>query len=59
MKNQKTSIADEIQLADSINEMAVNNMVEDVLLNGKRFDCGRIEGYLGAFKDAPTNYNFN
>ena len=59
LKNQKTGFGDEIQIADSINEQAINNMVEAVLLNGKRFDCGSIEGYLSAIKDASLNYNFD
>ena len=50
LRNQSIGVAGEIQLADSINVQAVNNMVETVLLNGKRFDCGSIEGYIDAIK---------
>jgi UTP--glucose-1-phosphate uridylyltransferase len=32
---------DEIQLADAINEQAIINNVQSVLLNGSRFDCGQ------------------
>ena len=59
MKNQKTSFADEIQLADSINKMAVNNMVEAVMLNGNRFDCGSILGYIKANQHMSKSYNFD
>ena len=38
----------EIQLADAINTQAANNSVEAVKLNGRRFDCGSIRGYLDA-----------
>jgi UTP-glucose-1-phosphate uridylyltransferase len=34
-------------------------MVETVLLNGKRFDCGRIEGYVEAIKYVALTDNFN
>ena len=50
LRNQSIGVAGEIQLADSINAQAVNNMVEAVLLNGKRFDCGSVEGYINAIK---------
>ena len=47
----------EIQLADAINTQARNNAVEAVMLDGDRFDCGSIQGYLeavmhiGSYKD--------
>jgi len=50
LKNQPIGIADEIQLADSINTQAHNNMVETILINGKHFDCGSIHGYIEAIK---------
>jgi len=59
LRNHAPGIADEIQLADSINIQAKNNMVEAVLLNGKRFDCGSIRGYIAAINHAAMNYNFN
>jgi UTP--glucose-1-phosphate uridylyltransferase len=59
LRNQSIGFADEIQLADSINVQAVNNMVETVLLNGKRFDCGSIEGYINAIKHVSNNYIFD
>ena len=38
---------------------AENNRVETVLLNGKRFDCGRIQGYVEAIKHIASNYKFD
>ena len=38
----------EIQLADAINLHAQRNSVETVRLNGRRFDCGFVEGYMAA-----------
>jgi UTP--glucose-1-phosphate uridylyltransferase len=59
LKNQSTGVAGEIQLADSINMQAINNMVEAVLLNGKRFDCGNVEGYVNAINHVSLTYDFN
>jgi UTP--glucose-1-phosphate uridylyltransferase len=59
LRNQTIGFANEIQLADSINVQAVNNMVESVLLNGKRFDCGSVEGYINAIKYVSHNYIFD
>ena len=38
----------EIQLADAINVHAQNGMVETVILNGRRFDCGSVDGFMRA-----------
>ena len=59
LRNQSIGVAGEIQLTDSINTQALNNMVETVLLNGKRFDCGSIEGYINAIKHVSNNYIFD
>ena len=59
LRNQSIGVEGEIQLADSINVQAVNNMVESVLLKGKRFDCGNVEGYVEAFKYVSSSYRFN
>jgi UTP--glucose-1-phosphate uridylyltransferase len=59
LRKQPIGVQDEIQLADSINKLAVNNMVESVLLNGMRFDCGSINGYIDAINHASLNYDFN
>ena len=55
LRNKPIGIEGEIQLADSINEQAINNRVEAVLLNGMRFDCGSIEGYIEAIRHASSN----
>ena len=38
----------EIQLADAINIHAQRGSVETVRLNGRRFDCGSVDGFLDA-----------
>ena len=48
IRNQPVGTGGEIQLADAINAQAANNAVESVILNGRRFDCGRVKGYLDA-----------
>jgi UTP--glucose-1-phosphate uridylyltransferase len=59
LRNQSIADAGEIQLADSINVQAENNIVEAVLLNGKRFDCGNIQGYIEAIKYVALNHKFD
>ena len=59
LKSQSIGFGGEVQLTDSINVQAVNNMVETVLLNGKRFDCGNIQGYVEAIKHIASNYKFD
>jgi len=59
LKNQSIGIGGEIQLADSINTQAENNMVETVLINGERFDCGSVKGYVEAIKHMSFSYNFD
>ena len=48
LRNQPAGAGGEIQLADAINIQAANNAVEAVTLNGRRFDCGSVQGYLDA-----------
>ena len=55
LKNQSIGVDGEIQLSDSINAQAINNRVEVVLLNGMRFDCGSIEGYIDAIRHASSS----
>ena len=50
IRNQSVGTNEEIQLADAINVQAANNAVEAVTLNGLRFDCGSVQGYLDAIK---------
>lgn len=38
----------EIQLADAINVHAQQSFVETVRLNGRRFDCGSVAGFIAA-----------
>jgi len=59
LRNQSIGVGGEIQLADSINKQAENNRVETVLLNGTRFDCGNIQGYVEAIKHVASNYKFD
>ena len=59
LQNLTIGVADEIQLADSINLQVMNNMVEAVLLYGRRFDYGSIEGYINAIKYVSHNYIFD
>ena len=48
LRNQPAGAGGEIQLADAINTQAENDAVEAVKLNGRRFDCGSMNGYLDA-----------
>ena len=48
IRNQRAGAEGEIQLADAINVLAANGAVEAVTLNGRRFDCGSVKGYLDA-----------
>ena len=48
IRNQPIGTGGEIQLADAINAQAANNTIEAVILNGRRFDCGSVKGYLDA-----------
>lgn len=48
LRNQSAGSGGEIQLADAINTQAQRGDVEAVRLNGQRFDCGSVEGYLDA-----------
>jgi UTP--glucose-1-phosphate uridylyltransferase len=59
LRNQSIGVGGEIQLADSINLQAESNRVETILLNGKRFDCGNIQGYVEAIKHMASKYKFD
>ena len=48
LREQAKGIGGEIQLTDAINKLAAINSVESVILNGHRFDCGSLRGYLDA-----------
>ena len=48
LKALKAGSGGEIQLADAIDIHAEQGSVEIVQLNGRRFDCGSVEGFLDA-----------
>lgn len=48
LRTQPAGAGGEIQLADAINTQAAQTAVEAVTLNGRRFDCGSVQGYLDA-----------
>ena len=48
LRRQPPGAGGEIQLADAINTQAARGAVEVVKLNGRRFDCGSVSGYLDA-----------
>ena len=56
LKNQAPGVGGEIQLSDAINKQAVTNNVEAVRLNGERFDCGSVPGYINAIKSFAEVY---
>ena len=48
LRRQSAGFGGEIQLSDAINTQAAISSVESVTLNGRRFDCGSLQGYLDA-----------
>lgn len=38
---------------------AENNSIEAEFLDGKRFDCGNIQGYVEAIKHIASNHKFD
>ena len=48
LRGLKPGSGGELQLADAINIHAQQGLVETVRLNGRRFDCGSVEGYISA-----------
>ena len=55
IRNQTVGTNGEIQLADAINVQAAQNAVEAVILKGRRFDCGSVQGYLDAIIHVAGN----
>ena len=41
---------EEIQLADAIDELAKSEIIESVEIEGQRFDCGSVDGYMSAIE---------
>lgn len=48
LRGQEPGAGGEIQLADTINEMAKTGRVAATVIGGQRFDCGSVRGYLDA-----------
>ena len=48
LRGLRTVLNGEIQLADAINIHAQMDKVETVCLNGRRFDCGSVKGFIMA-----------
>ena len=48
LRGLKAGSGGEIQLADAINIHAQKGLVETVRLNGRRFDCGSVAGFMQA-----------
>lgn len=57
LRNQPAGAGGEIQLADAINIQAANNSVEASILEGQRFDCGSIDGYIKAIMHVAKDRN--
>ena len=58
LRKQSPGSGNEIQLADAINTLAELGKVESLLLNGQRFDCGSVSGYLKAIFHMAEKYNY-
>jgi len=54
LREQPPGAGGEIQLADAINIVAERGAVEAIGLDGQRFDCGSINGYLEAITQMAT-----
>ena len=48
LRGLKAGSGGEIRLADAINIHAQQGSVETVRLNGRRFDCGSMDGFMKA-----------
>ena len=58
LRNQPAGSGGEIQLADAINKQAGDDLVETVMLRGRRFDCGSVSGYLDAIKYVANRWKY-
>ena len=56
LRSIEPGAGNEIQLADAIDFLARENKVEAMKLNGLRFDCGSVDGYLDAIMHASIEY---
>jgi len=50
LRNQPVGSGGEIQLSDAIDIQAKAGIVDSLILNGERFDCGGVSGYIEAIK---------
>lgn len=57
IRGQPARAGGEIQLADMINILAKRGDVEAISLDGQRFDCGSINGYLEAIAQMAAQRN--
>ena len=48
LKSLNKGASGELQLADAIDELAKQNLVEALEITGKRFDCGSVDGFVKA-----------
>jgi UTP--glucose-1-phosphate uridylyltransferase len=48
LRNLPAGSGEEIQLADALNLHAQDGLLEAMELNGKRFDCGSVDGFMSA-----------
>ena len=55
LRKLKKGSGNEIQLVDAINSQARKGAVDTVLLEGTRFDCGSIEGFISAINHEYKN----
>ena len=54
LKNTKPGIAGEVQITDALQTMAKKDQVLGLKFDGRRFDCGSLDGFVQA-----TNYFAN
>lgn len=58
LRYQSPGSGSEIQLSDAINIQAQNGAVEAVMLQGLRFDCGGVKGYIDAIYHTAKKEGF-
>lgn len=56
LRKNMVGFNNEIQLSDAINILAKFGKVESQVLNGKRFDCGSVSGYIDAIMYVAKKY---
>jgi UTP--glucose-1-phosphate uridylyltransferase len=48
IKNTNPGVGGEIQITDALNKLALENKVLAYQFEGKRFDCGNVDGFVEA-----------